>query len=368
MATKRNKQPAQTPRQLGFRMPAEWEPHAATWLAWPHHRTDWPGKKATIPWVFAEFARLISRGERVRFLVEKKELAKARSVLSKAGVDLSRVDFAVAKTNRSWTRDSLPLGVSTRPLRAFKGGFAPEVGAVKFRFNGWARYRDHQHDDAAGRKVAGRFEPHWFPEVETDAGRQPFVLEGGAIDVDGRGTLLATEQCLLGTRYPRNPGLGREQTEAVLSDFLGVKKVVWLPDGIAGDDTSGHVDDFCRFVAPGKVVICHEPNVDDDNHRPLAAAEERLQSMKDARGKKLEVHRLPMPEPVHYGGLRLPASYANFYITNAAVLVPTFNDPADAQALGILGELSDRPVIGVYARDLVLGLGTLHCSSQQEPA
>ena len=363
----------QTPRALGYRMPAEWEPHAATWLCWPHHATDWPGKKAAIPWVFAEFARLLTRGEALRLIVEPQERERARRTLVRAGVEIERVSFLEARTNRSWTRDTLPIGVVTRDAprgcqRATRGK-PGRVAGVKFRFNGWARYRDHEHDEAAGQRVAQSYDRSWKPRVEIGGVSRRVVLEGGAIDTDGQGTLLATEQCLLGTRFARNPGLGRAGIEAALSDYLGIDRVLWLPDGIAGDDTSGHVDDFCRFVRPGTVVICDEPRGADENHRPLAAAQERLAGLKDARRRTLEVVKLPMPEPVRYGDLRLPASYANFYVCNAGVLVPTFNDPADQLALGILGELfDDRPVVGVYARDLVLGLGTLHCSSQQVPA
>ncbi|MCA9647520.1 MAG: agmatine deiminase family protein [Myxococcales bacterium] len=353
-----------TPRALGFRMPAEWEPQAAVWLAWPHHRTDWPVKKAAIYWTFAEIARLISEVERVRFLVaDRRERSHATKVLGLSGVDLAQIDFVEAPTNRSWTRDSLPSFV-------VKGrGKQREVGAVKFRFDGWGRYRDHLLDDAAGIQVAERMLHHWLPTSEVKGKPQRVVLEGGSIDVDGEGTILTTERCLLHGEHSRNAWLDRQGTEQVLSDFLGVSKVLWLPDGIAGDDTSGHVDDFCRFVAPGKLVMCEEKNRRHHNHKPLSEARARLEGQTDAKGRKLEIIGLPMPRDVRYGDLILPASYANFLFVNGRVLVPTFNDPNDYLALGILREvLPKHEVVGVYCRDLVLGLGTIHCSSQQEPA
>ena len=349
-----------TPASLGYRFPAEWAPHEATWIAWPFHATDWPGKKSSIPWVFAEMVRALQSGERVRVLVRsRQERTRAERVLRDSECDLSQVDFVTAPTNRSWTRDSLPLFVTRSKKRG--GG----LGAVKFRFNGWARYRDHALDDQAGRRVAKRFAAQsWLPRVDGE----PVVLEGGAVDGDGQGTLLATEQCLLEGRYARNPELGRDGTERVLRDYLGVRRVIWIERGIAGDDTSGHVDDFVRFVGPGIVVLCEEARRADANYVPLAAAHERLQGERDARGRKLEIVRLPMPAPIAYRGDRLPASYANFLIGNSAILVPTFNDPADRVALGILGELfPSRRVVGIHALDLVVGLGTIHCSTQQEP-
>jgi len=206
--------------------------------------------------------------------------------------------------------------------------------------------------------------PTFLPAV---AGRR-LVLEGGAIDVDGQGTLLATEQCLLTGRQARNRALGKAGMEAALRDYLGAEKVIWLGNGIAGDDTGGHVDDFARFVAPGVVALAEEKRRSDPNYRPLHEASERLSGARDARGRRLEVVRLPMPRPVLFDGERLPASYANFYIGTGAVLVPTFNDPADRSALGILAELfPKRTVVGIHSTDFVLGLGTIHCSTQQEP-
>ena len=356
-----------TPRAQGFRMPAEWEPHAATWLAWPHERSDWPGKFDAVPWVFAEIARLLQDGERIRMLVnDRAEQRRVGKLLGQAGVDLGRVDFFRLPTDRSWTRDYLPSFV----VRGGEGRGKREVRGVKWRFNGWARYRNYQRDEQAGIDVLQELGmAGWQPETVTGRRRRQVVLEGGAFDVDGQGTLLATEQCLITSRYARNPELGKLGLERVLSECLGIDKVIWLSEGIVGDDTSGHIDDFARFVAPGRVVVAEEPNRKDDNHALLRQAQQRLKKATDARGRQLDVIGLPMPAPVTFAGQRLPASYANFYVGNSVVLVPTFNDPNDRRALDLFAELfPGRRVVGVFARDLVLGLGTLHCSTQQEPA
>jgi agmatine deiminase len=344
-----------TPFSLGYRMPAEWEPHAATWLAWPHEPTDWPGKFEAVPWVFAEIARHLQHAERIKLIVANAaEKARAASVFKASDVSLTRVDFVTLPTNRSWTRDFLPLGV-------VKGrGRHRTLAAVKWRFNGWARYPNYATDNRTGMRIAEQLEVPVFTPAA--------VLEGGAIDVDGEGTLLCTEQCLLTGKQARNPKLGKKGTEGFLRDYLGVEKVIWLGDGIAGDDTGGHVDDFARFVAPGVVVVAEEKNPKDPNYRPLREAAARLRRARDARGRKLDVIRLPMPRPVVFDGERLPASYANFYIGTGTVLVPTFNDPNDRIALGILAELfPKRKVVGIHSVDFVLGLGTIHCSTQQEP-
>jgi agmatine deiminase len=345
-------------------MPAEWEPHAATWLAWPHEPSDWPGKFEVVPWVFAEIARHLQAAERVRILVrDRAERTRAARVLTRSGVRLRRVDFVVAATDRSWTRDFLPIGVVRHR------GRQRSLAAVKWRFNGWARYRNHAADEAAGGLVATRLgAPIYRPVGIARRRRVPIVLEGGAIDVDGQGTLLTTEPCLLTGRQARNRGLGREGMEAALRDYLGVEQVIWLGAGIAGDDTGGHVDDFARFVAPGRVVVAEEWDRGDPNHLPLKDARRRLELARDARGRHLDIVPLPMPRPVVFDGERLPASYANFYVGTGAVLVPTFNDPNDRIALATLaGLFPDRTVVGIHATDFVLGLGTIHCSTQQEP-
>jgi len=353
--------PNDTPRALGFSMPAEWAPHAATWLAWPHNQDDWPGNFAPIPGVFVEIARHLSEVERVRLIVDgPAREAEVRSLLSAGGADLASIDFFHAATDRSWTRDFVPLFVR-RP---------GEVAAVKFRFDGWARYDNHQNDDAAGQAVAAwQSLRGWHPSSLRDGKPSKVVLEGGAIDVDGEGTLLASEDCLVSGPHGRNSWLGTSGTERVLRDYLGIEKVVWVGAGVVGDDTSGHVDDFVRFVGPAKVLLAEEKNPRDPNHAALEASRERLEGARDARGRKLEILRLPMPSPVMWGEERLPASYANYYVANGLVLVPTFDDPNDAVALGILREVfAGRRVVAVRARDLVLGLGTVHCSTHEEPA
>jgi len=351
--------PAATPARCGFAMPAEWERHEATWLGWPHNRSDWPGKFAAIPWVYCEIVRHLARG--VRILVNSRaHEAAAREALRRSRVDLARVEFFRFPTNRGWTRDFGPIFVRrSKP--------SPEVAIARFRFNGWANYPDWRKDNQVPDRVARRLGLSVFP---IRAGKRDFVLEGGAIDVNGRGSLLTTEECLLDPRtQPRNPGLGRKEVEGVLRASLGVTNILWLGRGLAGDDTHGHVDDLCRFVGPRTVVLCREKNPRDPNHRALEENRERLLAARLEDGSGLEVVHLPIPAPVYFDGDRLPASYANFYIANAAVLVPTFNDAADRVALGILSELfTDRPVVGIHAGDLVLGLGTLHCLTQQQPA
>jgi agmatine deiminase len=358
---KRPRPEAETPAALGFRMPAEWEPHAATWLCWPHEARDWPGKFGAIPWAFAELARAIARSERVRLVVKDAALeASARRALLKAGAALAQIDFFRAATDRGWARDMGPIFL----VRERAG--TRELAATSWKFDGWAKYPNWKRDDAAKDKILAKLGVRtWQPAVD---GRR-IVLEGGAIDVDGEGTLLVTEECLLSDVQARNPGLGREGTERALREYLGVSHVVWLGDGIAGDDTHGHVDDLARFVRPGVVVLAEEKDPGDANYRALAENRERLAGARDAKGRAFEVVPLPMPTPLAFDGVRLPASYLNFLVTNGAVLVPTFNDPADRVALGILGELfPGRSVVGIHAVDLVWGLGTIHCLTQQEPA
>ncbi len=353
-----------TPTSLGYRMPAEWETHAATWIAWPENREDWPGKFAPIPWVYTEIVRLLSGAEPVRVLVKGKGAEeRAARRLRTAGVDLSdgRVQFVRCRTDRSWLRDTGP---------SFVVGDNPgEVGAVDWKFNAWAKYENHRWDNRVARRLAEHLGiRRWVPRASVHGKPARVVLEGGAIDVNGRGTVLTTEECLLHEVQARNPGLLREEVEAVLDESLGTRHVVWLGRGIAGDDTHGHVDDLARFVDPNTVVVCVEDDPADANHEPLRDNWERLQSAHDQDGQPLRVVGLPMPGPVVFEGQRLPASYANFYIANGLVLVPTFNDPADREALAILAELfPDRTVVGLHAVDLVWGLGTLHCLTCQQP-
>jgi agmatine deiminase len=305
----------------------------------------------------------LQEGERIRVIVSgKPEEARAKKVFASSGASLKQIDFVHLATDRSWTRDFLPLGL-------VRGrGKRRETALVKWKFNGWARYKNHERDEQAGLAVALRLgAPLALPEAQFGRKRGRVVLEGGAIDVDGEGSLLATEECLLDGRQARNRALGKVGTETVLRDHLGAERVLWLERGIAGDDTAGHIDDFARFVAPGRVVLAEEKNRSDPNFAVLRDAAARLRRARDAKGRKLDVIRLPMPAPLVFDGQRLPASYANFYIGNAAVLVPTFNDVHDRDALGILSELfPGRRVVGIHSTDFVLGLGTIHCSTQQE--
>jgi len=358
-----------TPAALGYSMPAEWEPHAATWLAWPHHATDWPGKLSAIRWVYGEIVRQLTAGETVRLLVDSSaEENQARGVLARAGADLGRVEFLLHwRTNRGWLRDSGPIFVRRSVPGSASRVPGSETAIVHFHFNAWAKYGDWQLDRKNPERAAKRLGQRLF---HAECQGRHFVLEGGGIDVNGRGTLLTTEECYLDPQVQvRNPGLGRKDIDETLKRYLGVTNVGWLVAGPAGDDTHGHVDDICRFVNPKTVVLIKEDDPNDVNYRPLAENWERIQDLRLEDGSKPEVVPLPMPGPLHFDGQRLPASYANFYIANAAVLVPTFNDPKDRLALGTLAELfQDRPVVGIHAVDLVLGFGTLHCLTQQQPA
>ncbi|HEY5915369.1 MAG TPA: agmatine deiminase family protein [Verrucomicrobiae bacterium] len=352
------------PATLGFAMPAEWEPHEATWLGWPHNPTDWPDKLDTIRWVYGEMVRKITAGEKVRLLVEHRGQERlARRYLSRAGCDVRRVDFLIHPTNRGWMRDSGPIFVR----RKAAGKQRAQTAIVHFHFNAWAKYDDWQKDRRVPEMAAKTLRR---PLFTAEASGKDFVIEGGGIDVNGRGTLLTTEECYLDRRVQvRNPGLNRADFEQALRTYLGVTNVQWLVAGPVGDDTHGHIDDICRFVNPTTVVLVREKNRNDINYRPLAENWERIKDLRLENGSRLQVVPLPMPAPLCFDGYRLPASYANFYISNAAVIVPTFNDPNDRIALGTLAELfSDRPVVGIHAVDLVLGFGTLHCLTQQQPA
>jgi len=340
-------QSLETPRSLGFRMPAEWETHEATWLAWPHNEEDWPGRFEPIPWVYGEIVRKLSQVERVRILAGSEELEEsARNILTKCGANLAAVEFYRQPTDRVWARDFGPLFLKNQ---------SGQVGASKWKFNGWAKYENHLLDEAAGQAMAGLAGVReWRPDM---------VLEGGSIDVNGAGLLLTTEECLLSPIQARNPQLTREQIEAGMKDYLGLDRVLWLRNGIAGDDTHGHVDDLARFTDADSVVIVAEEDPSDANYEPLRENWELLKEF------PVRARKLPMPAPLVFDGVRLPASYANFYIANKTVLVPVFNDPNDRVALNILAEcFPGRSVVGINCVELVWGLGTLHCMTQQQPA
>ncbi len=356
-------EPTKPPRQLGYRMPAEWEPHEATWLAWPHNPEDWPGKFATIPWLYAEIVRLLAARERVHLIVENAAMeGRVKSMLKHACANLDQVSFHRWPTDRGWTRDSGPIFVQNPEGR---------VGLTNWRFNGWAKYDDwHLDDKLPGRVTTLLGCPAWQPVVQDQNGtNRRVVLEGGSIDVNGQGVLLTTEECLLSEVQQRNPDLSREQLERVFYDYLGIDQVIWLGRGIVGDDTHGHVDDIARFAGPATIVAAVEPDTHDPNHAPLKENLLQLKAARTAEGKQFTVVELPMPHPVVFRGQRLPASYANFYIANGLVLMPTFHDPNDRVALNLLAEVfPDREVIGVHSMDLIWGLGALHCMTQQQPA
>jgi agmatine deiminase len=361
-------------------MPAEWSPHAATWIAWPHNPDDWPGKFQPIPWVYAEIVRHLSHVEDIHILVN--DLAserRATGILRRGGANLARLHFHHWRTDRVWLRDSGPIFV-----RDLTGALA----LTDWKFNAWAKYPNHLNDDRIPSEIAALYAlPIRKPTVQltdlTDTTQHRLVLEGGSIDTDGAGTLLTTEECLLSEIQQRNPGLGDEKStrahlELAFHQYLGIDQVLWLNRGCTGDDTHGHVDDVTRFVpgledAPATILTAVEPNTADENHLPLA---ENLQRLHEARiahgphaGHPFTVKTLPMPAPVVFENQRLPASYANFYIANDLVLVPTFNDPNDRIALNTIADcFPDRTVVGIHAVDLVWGLGTLHCMTQQEPA
>ena len=342
-----------------IRMSAEWEPHAATLLAWPANCQDWPGKFAAARWAFVEFVRHLAEVENVRLVVNSEADEKtARRMLAEAHVNMSAIEFHCFPLDRGWMRDISPCFVYDERKRR---------RCVRFQFNGWAKYDNHKLDAQWAPEIAAQLH---IPMTEAKHNGRLVTLEGGALDSNGCGTLITTEECLLDQHcQERNPGFGKEDYEACFKKYMGITNVLWLNEGIQGDDTHGHVDDICRFVNPTTVVCCRESNTTALNYAVLEENWERLQGVRLENGKKVTAVSLPMPAPLYFRGVLLPASYANFYIANGKVLVPTFNDPNDRIALGILSELFfDRSVIGIHAVDLVWGFGTLHCLSHEEPA
>jgi agmatine deiminase len=362
----------ETTAAIGYRMPAEWEPHQATWLAWPHYLGDWPGKFEPIPWVYTEIIANLARHERVELIVnDAASERQARKLLGRSSAPVRNVHFHRWPTNRSWLRDSgciflnRPCGADTG---AHESGHEREsnILALKFRFNAWAKYSNWRLDEKIGSLMANAADAG---EIRPLSGNTRVVLEGGSIDVNGQGTILTTEECLLSKVQQRNPTMSRKDYEKLFADYLGAGHVIWLGRGIFGDDTHGHVDDLTRFIAPDTVVTMVENNPRDVNHKPLRDNLSRLRAADDQAGKPLNVVDLPMPGLAVFEQRRLPASYANFYIANGVVLVPVFNDPNDRIALNTLAELfPTREIVPIYSGDLVWGLGTLHCMTQQQPA
>ncbi len=387
------------------RMPAEWEPHAATWLAWPHYHGDWPGKFEPIPWVYTEIVRNLARHERVELLVNDSASERTvRKLLTRADADLNNVRFHRWPTNRVWLRDSgcifltreqpgsarpdsrgrlSPHELSaqedrdrkareeyeSREITLWEGmDSAPEppLAAANFRFNAWAKYSNYRDDEKIGALMAGTADA---AETRPLHKQTRVVLEGGSIDVNGLGTILTTEECLLSKVQQRNPGMSRKDYERLFAQYLGAPHTIWLGRGIFGDDTHGHVDDLTRFVSPNTVVTMVESNPKDVNHKPLRENLRRLRAARDQAGRPITIVEIPMPAPVVFEGRRLPASYANFYIANSIVLVPVFNDPNDRIALNTLADLfPTRSIVPIYSGDLVWGLGTMHCMTQQQPS
>ena len=339
-------------------MPAEWEEHEATWIAWPHHEPDWPGKLAPIPWVYAEIVRALHRHERVEILCHDEEVrAGAQKMLAAHDVDPAGYRLHLLRTDRVWLRDSAPTAV-----RRDDGG----IDLVAWRFNAWAKYDNYSADARVPRALHEITGLPLIEAVSRDTGAR-VVLEGGAIDTDGAGSLLVTEECLLSEIQERNPGLDRPGYERVFAEYLGIHRTIWLGEGCLGDDTHGHIDDIARFVAPGVVALAFEDDPADENHRRSVDNHRRLEHA-SSEGEPIRIVRLPYPRAVIMNGERLPASYANFYIANGVVIVPTFNDRNDRLALNILADLfPTREVVGIHAVDLVWGLGTLHCLTQQQP-
>jgi len=364
-------------------MPAEWEPHAATWLAWPHYHGDWPGKFEPIPWVYAEIIRNLAKHERVELIVNNAAAARqARKVLERADALSANIRFHRWPTNRVWLRDSGCIFLTCGAGAPAREKPAPSNGplALKFRFNAWAKYSNWRYDEKIGSLMAKVKSPtlaaknaarigHPLHEIHPVSNGKRIVLEGGSIDVNGLGTIITTEECLLSKVQERNPHMARVHYEKAFADYLGATHTIWLGRGIVGDDTHGHVDDLTRFVSRDTVVTMVEPNSKDINHAPLRANLRRLQSARDQNGKQLTVVELPMPQPVVFEGRRLPASYANFYIANGVVLAPVFNRPNDRIALNTLAQLfPSREIVPIYSGDFIWGLGAMHCMTQQQPA
>ena len=335
-------------------MPPEWARHDATWIAWPHHEPDWPGKLGAIPWVYAEIVRALHRHERVEILCHDETVrSSAEAALDAHGVSASGYRLHLVPNDRVWLRDSAPT---------FVWNANGNVELVNWRFNGWAKYENHERDEKVGEaveKISGL--PRTIAKRPDDGSWM--VLEGGGIEVDGAGSLLVTEEWLLSDVQVRNPGLTRSDYEAAFEQYLGITNTIWLGEGCVGDDTHGHIDDIARFTPSGSVLLAYEANSEDANHRASVENHARL----EAAG--MRVTRIPYPRPVIMEGQRLPASYANFYAANDIVIVPTFNDANDRTALNVIaGEFPGREIVGIHAVDLVWGLGTLHCLTQQQPA
>ncbi|OPY13643.1 MAG: putative agmatine deiminase [Syntrophus sp. PtaB.Bin001] len=343
-----------TPKALGYYFPPEWRRHAATWLSYPHNEASWPGKISTIFPFYHQFIKEISRDEIVNINVNDESMAmRIREALDKIGVNLDRIHLYNHPTNDAWCRDHGPAF-----LIASNPDLEPVKVIVSWEYNAWGNKYPHDLDNTIPQRIATVLKlPTFSPGI---------VMEGGAVDFNGEGAVLTTTACLL--HENRNPSLNQEQIEQALRDFYGIEQVLWLGEGIEGDDTDGHIDDLTRFVASDKVITMVEPDRNDANYRPLRENLKTLKKMRLLNGKPLDIVEIPMPDPVLYDGQRLPASYANFYICNAGVIVPTFRCKNDQTAIDLLSQcFPDRPVIGIDSVEIIWGLGSWHCLSQQEP-
>lgn len=341
------------PAKQGFHFPAEWAPHTATWLSWPHKEESWPGKINTIYHPYCEFIKILTEGEHVRInLADEKMKAFAIEQMQAVGANLDRIEFFDFPTNDAWCRDHGPAFLINPETK--------QKAIVDWGYNAWGdKYPPYGLDDVIPTKIANRFGlPVYHPGI---------VMEGGSVDFNGKGTVLTTTACLLNKN--RNPHLDQQQIEGYLQNYYGIEQVLWLGDGIVGDDTDGHIDDITRFVNGDTVVTVVEEDRNDKNYHILQGNLDTLKTMRLLDGKQLNIIELPMPDPVYYEGQRLPASYANFYIANTAVIVPTYRCKNDERALDILQPLfPDRKIVGIDSSDIIWGLGSFHCLSQQEPA
>ncbi|MDW8436490.1 MAG: agmatine deiminase family protein [Chloroherpetonaceae bacterium] len=348
-----------TPRELGYKLPPEWAHHDATWFSFPHKRETWPDKPLEPIWAtFIEFFRFLAPSEEVHInVLDEKMEFDIREMVAKSGIErdaISNIHYHRFPTNDAWCRDHGPMFVLRR------NGDKVEKAVIDWGYNAWGnKYPPFDLDDQIPTRIAEmKHLPVFYPNI---------VLEGGSIDVNGKGCLLTTTSCLLNPN--RNPHLSQAEIETYLKDYLGVTKILWLGDGIAGDDTDGHIDDITRFVAPDVIVTALEDDPADENYEPLKENYERLKTFTDQDGKPFNIITIPMPSPVYEQGQRLPASYANFYIANDVVLAPTYRCPNDAKALEILQKcFPTRRVQGVDCADLIWGLGAIHCVTRDEPS
>ena len=342
-------------KHLNYRMPAEWEKQKSTWIAWPHNKKDWPNKFRFIPYVFCEIISKISNHQKVNILIEKKTIKKKINFfLKKFLKNTNNISFRVCKTNRAWLRDSFPIFVKKANNKKV---------LINWGFNGWAKYKNFNHDNKICSKIKKFIGLNSITPIIRN---KRIILEGGSIDVNGKGILLTTRECLQSNIQARNPGLKQHEYEFIFRKYLGVKEVFWLNKGIAGDDTHGHIDDIARFVSEKKIFLAYENNKKDINYKPL---NENYQIIKKSIKKKnFKIIKIPMPKAKYINGIRVPASYLNFYIANKIVLVPIFNDNKDKIVIKIFKKhFKNREIVPIDCSLLIWGFGAIHCMTQQEP-